>query len=556
MNAKSENKSGWQFFVGKVFRWLFLIVGAIATFLAGQFLYFRFTENSVPAEKTLYTLVNLTAIVFCLWLLSPILRWIYPPFIRLVEHFYHWFFTWQTIRRVLITLAVFATLIALFYTEEDWRGKRAWENCKRELEVRGEVLDWNAYIPPPVADAQNFFKAPKMAEWFVGRGRSELSKRLQTTNEALTASVGGGVATNLIATAAAARNYLSWSDQFRPDFNLMREALKLPYARMDGDYSVPYAVPIPNFLTVRAVAQMLSQRAHCYLLLDEPEKALDELTLLNDSRRLLEGAPTGKPMTLVAAMINVAVSGLYVNTIAEGFQKQVWQEPQLVALQNQLGHINLSPFVVQAFESEPAATTQTLETAPRAKIREWFSYGWKVGWWGKITNLKWILVPRGWIYQNMATDAKLVYQQTEGFDVANNVIHPKKFEDLTRELNAIARPYKFIAVESIPNYTRAWQTLAHYQTSVNEAQIACALERYRLAHNKYPETLEALVPLFIEKLPHDIIGGQPLKYRRMVDGKFLLYSIGWNETDDGGQEALPNPNGGIDYAKGDWVWKN
>ena len=95
-----------------------------------------------------------------------------------------------------------------------------------------------------------------------------------------------------------------------------------------------------------------------------------------------------------------------------------------------------------------------------------------------------------------------------------------------------------------PNFTRATQTLAHNQALVNEGQIACALERYRLAHREYPETLDALVPQFIEKLPHDIIGGQPLHYRRMADqpsqssgsasGKFLLYSIGWNETDDGG----------------------
>ena len=41
----------------------------------------------------------------------------------------------------------------------------------------------------------------------------------------------------------------------------------------------------------------------------------------------------------------------------------------------------------------------------------------------------------------------------------------------------------------------------------NEAQIVCALERYRLAHGEYPGTLDALSPQFIEKIPHDIIGG-------------------------------------------------
>src|SRR5207253_373589 len=74
---------------------------------------------------------------------------------------------WRRARRILICLAVFITLIAVFYTEENWRGKRAWENCKRELEAKGAVLDWNAYVPPSVPPEQNFFDEPKMAEWFI-----------------------------------------------------------------------------------------------------------------------------------------------------------------------------------------------------------------------------------------------------------------------------------------------------------------------------------------------------------------------------------------------------
>jgi hypothetical protein len=84
----------------------------------------------------------------------------------------------------------------------------------------------------------------------------------------------------------------------------------------------------------------------------------------------------------------------------------------------------------------------------------------------------------------------------------------------------------------------------------NEAQIVCALERYRLAHGEYPETLDVLAPQFIEKLPHDIIGGQPLHYRRIEGGIFLLYSVGWNETDDGGVPGTLS-----DPKQGDWVWQ-
>ena len=205
---------------------------------------------------------------------------------------------WQAI----IVLGGFALVIAFCYAEEDWRGKRAWKNCKHELEAKGAVLDWNAYIPPPVSDDKNIFKAPKMQEWFVGRNETDLSKRLANPKTPFFGEA------SQITNEVEAKKYLAWSGQFEPDFDFIREALKRPYARMDGDYAKPFEVPMPNFVTVRIVAQTLAQRAHCYLLLGQPGKALRELTLLNDSRRLLEGAPTGKPMTLVAAMINVATS--------------------------------------------------------------------------------------------------------------------------------------------------------------------------------------------------------------------------------------------------------
>src|SRR5438552_408609 len=70
-------------------------------------------------------------------------------------------------RRVLFVLACVATLLALFYTVAKAHGRRVWENCRHELEAKGSSLDWAAYIPPPVPDEQNIFKAPKMAEWFV-----------------------------------------------------------------------------------------------------------------------------------------------------------------------------------------------------------------------------------------------------------------------------------------------------------------------------------------------------------------------------------------------------
>ena len=55
--------------------------------------------------------------------------------------------------------------------------------------------------------------------------------------------------------------------------------------------------------------------------------------------------------------------------------------------------------------------------------------------------------------------------------------------------------------------------------------------------------IDELMPQSIGKLPDDIIGGHPLKYRRTTDGQFTLYSIGWNGTDDGGQLSLHSYDG-------------
>jgi hypothetical protein len=92
---------------------------------------------------------------------------------------------------------------------------------------------------------------------------------------------------------------------------------------------------------------------------------------------------------------------------------------------------------------------------------------------------------------------------------------------------------------------------------VNLARVAIVLERYRLSNGQYPESLDALTPQFMVALPHDVINGQPLKYRRNPDGQFVLYSVGWNETDDGGVVVAPKKNGNqeANFDDGDWVWR-
>ena len=70
---------------------------------------------------------------------------------------------------------------------------------------------------------------------------------------------------------------------------------------------------------------------------------------------------------------------------------------------------------------------------------------------------------------------------------------------------------------------------------LRSAQTACAVERFRLKHQRLPERLEDLVPEFLSSVPLDAVSGQPLKYR--IRGKgYVVYGVGDDGEDNGGTE--------------------
>jgi hypothetical protein len=72
---------------------------------------------------------------------------------------------------------------------------------------------------------------------------------------------------------------------------------------------------------------------------------------------------------------------------------------------------------------------------------------------------------------------------------------------------------------------------------------AIALERCRIRHGSYPEALPNLIPEFLASPLVDFMNGKPLRYRRTDDGHFVLYSVGLDCIDDGGQMRLPRQRG-------------
>lgn len=445
----------------------------------------------------------------------------------------------RIMRRILIGGATMITLIAAYYARADWRGARLWENAKREMDAKGEVWDWAAFVPAPVPDDQNIFKAPKMAAWFEDqrslfdqplerRMTNDFARRMFNTNSTVE-----------ITSKPEAAAYLAWSDQFQDDFNAIGAALQRPYARITPDYTHPLSITVPNVATVYAVVKTLVQRAKCHLLLGQPEAAWRELTLLHELRRIVENQ--GRFITTEGDWMRRELARHSLQVIAKGLELHAWRETQLVQIQEQLKDCDCIAQHVEALRCARALMLNSLEDGDFLKAV--FHAGGD-GLWTRIKKhpalVLFSLAPRGILLEKNANLARDMGNSINTLTPANGVIHPADAG------KAFAWWKK--AREGLPLLLRT-------QTLVNEGQIACALERYRNAHGSYPEVIDTLVPRFIGRLPRDIVNGEPLRYRLTGDGGFLLYSVGWNEKDDGGKVVLAN--GGLTkMTEGDWVWQS
>jgi hypothetical protein len=81
-----------------------------------------------------------------------------------------------------------------------------------------------------------------------------------------------------------------------------------------------------------------------------------------------------------------------------------------------------------------------------------------------------------------------------------------------------------------------------------------ALKRYQLRHGNFPGDLSALVPEFLPAVPRDPVDGKPMRYQ-LVGKSFLLYSIGEDGVDNGGDPATGSEAGPFSWSNGhDYVW--
>jgi hypothetical protein len=499
--------------------------------------------------------------------------------------------------RILIVLAGLAILVSFFYAEEDWRGWHAWQKFKREWEAKGEKFDFASVIPPSVPDDQNFALTPivftsygsmltrdgkviprkdrdtnfvdrlKMSvayndDWPVTNGNWQIAKMSdlkvwQNYYRALAAKTNEFPVSSQPQTPA--QDVLLALSKYDSTIEELRQASQLPYSRfpLEYDKSNPAEILLPHLPDLKRCSQVLQLRAIAELQNGQSEKALDDVKL---SLRLADSIHT-EPI-LISQLVRVAFLHITLQPIYESLAEHKWSDTQLAELDSELSKLDFLADYELSMRGERALDIGTIEYLRHLRTSQRISdifYSIRHNDYGITTGELVIFYfgPGGWHDQ---IELQICQLMQHYFSVANvdlQILSPTSVGDADARVNVEnehSTPFNFMERMLLPGLGAAAKNFAYAQSSTDLARVAIALERYHLARGEFPESLDALAPQFIPKIPHDIINGQPLHYRREANGQFVLYSVGWNETDDGGQIALTK-DGSVDREKSNWVWQ-
>jgi len=276
----------------------------------------------------------------------------------------------------------------------------------------------------------------------------------------------------------------------------------------------------------------------------------------------LNGAIRTEPF-LITHLVRIAMLEISLQPIYEGLAAHRWSEAQLGALDSELARQDFLADYQTAMRGELDFDITEIEYMRRN--RDFGALGYFADGQQQPSSVEigLQLYPSGFFYQNELQLARMQLEYVLPVaDLEKRILSPatvrQNYEAITNELlqysynGALAKMAPPAVINSVKKFTQA-------QAHLDLARVAIALERFRLAHGEFPASLDALAPQFLDPIPHDVINGQPLHYRLTNDGQFVLYSVGWNETDDGGVVVHRKEKKGRDESpgmdEGDWVWE-
>ena len=477
----------------------------------------------------------------------------------------------KTRSKILLVL-IFLLILGFIFLLPHGRYRHAVEAYKKELLARGEKLTIAELVPPPSSDASNGAKAfmQLMSNY---REPTNLQSELQF--------VAPGLA-NVAFTNIGSAEMLVY-EQNRSNVaelcNVLNRASDLDF---DLDYSSGFKPALPHLLKLKMAALLISGTAmQAYAAKDFPGARMDLLASVN-LFRLYSNEPI-----IISDLVRANLARIAAGATWEGLQCDEWTDPQLAELQNKWEDINLLTNATTAI-----ATERAWEIAWMAELRRTHKFGgqdliddlssrfssasddgllgylrqhlnklggrarfwrWKTSW-SYDEELR--LLQLGGAASDLALSANATGAFLPGLAQFNQQVSN------LRQTCSIDETH-FLIIGSVSGATfQSYNTdllrLAETETVCRLTVTAIALKRYHLQHGDYPWALHDLVPAYLSAVPNDFLDGRPLRYRLRPDGDFLLYSVGEDGEDNGGNPSSTNSEILAEYgpllAGRDIVW--
>jgi hypothetical protein len=496
-------------------------------------------------------------------------------------------------------------LIMAFYVEEDWRGEAYWNQAQEEAVKEGESLDQAKFIPPPVPDEKNFGVLPIFEmepesasgysrDYLVPIGMNRAFARVPP--DAIPTSkddnqghdelpyLGNWAKGEQADLPAIKKRLADLCHRELPEahlppkaspadmFGLLCPALAdlraadapHPLCRFDEDYTSgpPASRPLGGIVSPIRMAKVLSYEERLAILGDQPQLALDDMKV----GWKVDSGVRQEPL-LIAGLVSMGVVAIQMGVVTEGLARHVWNDSQLEEIDHDLAKIDdlkESQFCIRGETAVYSVPNTDFLKENRLKIREEFpgpmtsaSLGGEMR--DFLFSTTCLLVPDGWFDDFKADEARFELLGT--VKMVDPVLHRAFPEKKGRALHLIqdvrATSYwrDFLITMASPTLDSI-KRFAYQQTQIDQARISCRLERYRLAQGKYPEALSDLSPTYGTDVPNDVMIGQPYHYKPLSDGTYLLYSVGWDQVDDGGRQAVASSGYHYFLNDPDWVWPN
>ncbi|MCC7376309.1 MAG: hypothetical protein IT581_16745 [Verrucomicrobiales bacterium] len=474
-------------------------------------------------------------------------------------------------RKVLLLLVAVGVLApGVWICIEHFRGRHQLAAVLKEFRDRNEPLDLQLLWPGQVPSASNGLNAELSA---VAR-MTELGQL--NVPVMMLGGPGKAVPGTRLDGWAKDKAWHTWDevgaaiDRHAGDFEALQAALERPYRRLPLDLSSGFSkMRIAHLGPLKSAVMCLGVSAIEAARRGDFENAMTDLQLARVVEKDLESEPL-----FISQLVRLACNSINLRHAWVVLHTASWTPEQLKRLQNHVasGPAAIAP-ILRGLQGERAGVLPELQGRGGYEVTEVFGLSGSSPPAGgaaqtlevpatvdeavgmaepvlvRVVNflLTRIVFPIwyfGWGDQAIVEYLRAMEVLLESGRQAVSSV------EMTRRLNNDLLP----RIRPGPGYSRlrslfASSLMAAFEKAVSRGFRAeteqalltseIAVRRYLAQRGQLPETLEMLVPEYLEAVPVDRMDGQPIRYRREAVGGFVLWSVGEDGKDDGGHASMP-----------------